>query len=325
MTDEVRAWASVSNGRGAIAAIELDATSRAALDGVLSRICGSSVAAGAFALRDFCGVDEGVVARWSDGHATLMPHGSPEVVDLIMRALEDLGAAPGQRRRPGREAAINEWLWRGASGLAVDVLLGQARVGVDVGLFDDEASAALARLLTPPTVVAVGRANAGKSSLMNALAGRGVAIVSERAGTTRDHVGVETDLAGLTVRWIDTPGVREGRDALESEAARLTQTLLERASLVVSCEDAEAGAVEKGAIDVPGRPVLRVGTRCDRAVASGVDVNTSAATGAGLAELAAAVRERLVPTRLLTAAASGERRWDPAAGPDTLEHVAPAR
>ncbi|TMM52603.1 tRNA uridine-5-carboxymethylaminomethyl(34) synthesis GTPase MnmE [Sulfitobacter sabulilitoris] len=64
-------------------------------------------------------------------------------------------------------------------------------------------------------VAIVGPPNAGKSTLLNALAGRDAAITSEIAGTTRDIIEVQMDLGGLPVTLLDTAGLRDGQDAIE--------------------------------------------------------------------------------------------------------------
>ncbi len=69
-------------------------------------------------------------------------------------------------------------------------------------------------------VVIAGAPNVGKSSLLNALARRDAAIVSERAGTTRDVVEVRLDLGGFPVTVADTAGLRESRDEIEDEGIR---------------------------------------------------------------------------------------------------------
>ena len=69
-------------------------------------------------------------------------------------------------------------------------------------------------------IAIVGAPNAGKSSLLNSLAGRDAAIVSTRAGTTRDVVEVRMDLAGWPLTLADTAGLRESRDEIESEGVR---------------------------------------------------------------------------------------------------------
>ncbi len=69
-------------------------------------------------------------------------------------------------------------------------------------------------------VVILGEPNVGKSTLLNALAKSDVAIVSEEAGTTRDTIEVQLDLAGYPVRLIDTAGIRSATNAIEKEGIR---------------------------------------------------------------------------------------------------------
>lgn len=82
-------------------------------------------------------------------------------------------------------------------------------------------------------VVLAGPPNAGKSSLLNALARRDVAIVSPIAGTTRDALEVRLDLEGLPVLLMDTAGLRESTDPIEAEGVRRARALMERADLVL--------------------------------------------------------------------------------------------
>lgn len=82
-------------------------------------------------------------------------------------------------------------------------------------------------------IAIVGPPNAGKSSLLNALAGREAAIVSSIPGTTRDIVEVSMDLGGYPVTLADTAGLRESADAVEAEGVRRARGLAERADLTV--------------------------------------------------------------------------------------------
>ena len=69
-------------------------------------------------------------------------------------------------------------------------------------------------------MVIAGRPNAGKSSLFNALVGRGRAIVTRRPGTTRDLLTERVDIGGVPVTLVDTAGFREAADAVELEGVR---------------------------------------------------------------------------------------------------------
>jgi tRNA modification GTPase len=94
------------------------------------------------------------------------------------------------------------------------------------------------RLREGVRIVIAGPPNAGKSSIMNALAKRDVAIVSEEAGTTRDLIEVHLDLGGLPVIVADTAGIREGSGAVETEGIRRALARAEDADLVLWVIDA---------------------------------------------------------------------------------------
>ncbi|MEJ0027790.1 MAG: tRNA uridine-5-carboxymethylaminomethyl(34) synthesis GTPase MnmE [Rhizomicrobium sp.] len=79
----------------------------------------------------------------------------------------------------------------------------------------------------------IGPPNAGKSSLINALAKRDVAIVAETAGTTRDVIEVRLDIGGFLVLVADTAGLRETADAVESEGVRRALTRAGQSDLVL--------------------------------------------------------------------------------------------
>lgn len=85
-------------------------------------------------------------------------------------------------------------------------------------------------------IAIVGPPNAGKSSLLNALVKRDVAIVTEIAGTTRDVLGVDLDIGGYLVHVMDTAGIRETDDIVEREGVRRAFRSIEEADLVLMLE-----------------------------------------------------------------------------------------
>lgn len=96
------------------------------------------------------------------------------------------------------------------------------------------------RLREGVQIAIVGPPNAGKSSLLNLLARRDVAIVSEQAGTTRDVIEVHLDLGGWPVTLADTAGMRETADAIEREGVRRAEDRARRADLRLAVLDATA-------------------------------------------------------------------------------------
>ena len=87
------------------------------------------------------------------------------------------------------------------------------------------------RLRAGLTVAVVGPPNAGKSSLVNRLARRDVAIVTPLPGTTRDVLEVHLDLAGYPVTLLDTAGLREAADLIEAEGVRRARSRAEHADV----------------------------------------------------------------------------------------------
>ncbi|ALK11048.1 tRNA modification GTPase MnmE [Blastochloris viridis] len=145
-----------------------------------------------------------------------------------------------------------------------DGLIGPARAAAAALLGDIEAVLAGARrgerVRGGLTVVIAGPPNAGKSSLLNALARREVAIVSATPGTTRDAIEVHLDLDGVAVTVIDTAGLRDGVDPVEAEGIKRALARMALADLVLWLEPAGAAAAEPPAV---AAPVWRVGTKHD--------------------------------------------------------------
>lgn len=137
------------------------------------------------------------------------------------------------------------------------------------------------------SVVIVGAPNAGKSSLLNALARRDVAIVSDEPGTTRDLVEVTLDLDGVRVIVTDTAGIRAGAGKVEAIGIERALASARAADLVVNLEDLGAAPAE---VVIPdGRAEsIAVGSKLDLAEAGwGHDValRVSARDGRGIGEL----------------------------------------
>jgi tRNA modification GTPase len=221
----------------------------------------------------------------------------------------------GQRRQAldqltgalrGREAR-----WRG---LLVDAL-GLLEAGIDFpdeevpgGVVDQalaalqelrgELKAALAdargeRVRDGFRVAILGRPNAGKSSLLNAMAGRDAAIVTPMAGTTRDIIEVSLDVAGYRVTLADTAGLREALDVVEAEGVRRARVWAGAAALrlfVLDVSETGDGAWEDETAGLQAGDVL-VLNKMDQGVASRIDRGRAyaAAHGLDVVEAAAAL------------------------------------
>lgn len=145
-------------------------------------------------------------------------------------------------------------------------------------------------------IVVLGPPNAGKSSLINALARRDVAIVSTEPGTTRDLIEVRLDLDGYPVTVVDTAGLREAAGAIEEEGIRRARARAENADLVLWLNDVKRPPV--AAVAAISQAVVSLGTKSDlidseaeRTAASGrFDLLLSTASGRGLDELINRIR-----------------------------------
>jgi tRNA modification GTPase len=137
-------------------------------------------------------------------------------------------------------------------------------------------------------VVIAGAPNAGKSTLINALARRDVAIVSEHPGTTRDAVEVHLDLGGYPMMMTDTAGLRESADPVEQIGIARGLSCAEKADLVLWLVEPAAGATAPPIFAGTGE-VWTIATKCDTgsAPAETARLAISAATGAGLGRLEA--------------------------------------
>lgn len=142
-------------------------------------------------------------------------------------------------------------------------------------------------------VVILGAPNAGKSSLLNALAQRDIAIVTEEPGTTRDALETALDINGAKVMVTDTAGIRARPGRVEAIGIERAMEKAAAAELIVALEDATAPVT----VSVPeGARTLRVASKIDLPMAPSVDAGNyglllSARTGQGMDALIARIGE----------------------------------
>ena len=156
------------------------------------------------------------------------------------------------------------------------------------------------RIRTGFEVAILGAPNVGKSTLLNALAGREAAITSEIAGTTRDVIEVRMDLNGLPVTMLDTAGLRETDDVVEGIGIERARQRAEQADLriyLITGEDAVDFALQDDDLIVSSKSDLE----------SGTGLAISAKTGAGISDLVAKVTSVLSERSARSGVASRER------------------
>jgi tRNA modification GTPase len=244
-------------------------------------------------------------------------------LDLVeLEGLADLinAQTQGQRRQAqhaGALAALYEE-WRGR----LIGILAHLEAGLDFSDEEDVPDAGVARLLVSVaaiagdierhlndermgerlrqglSVVIAGVPNAGKSSLMNRLARRDVAIVSTRAGTTRDVIEVNLDLDGVPVALVDTAGIHDASDDIEREGVRRALARADQADLVIWVIDGgkpaesqfkAAGQIDSEPLFVLNKTDLAEDATRDRKVYA---AQVSAKTGAGLDQLISWLAEK---------------------------------
>jgi tRNA modification GTPase len=136
------------------------------------------------------------------------------------------------------------------------------------------------------TVAIVGRPNAGKSSLINAIARREVALVSEIPGTTRDVLEIRVDLGGYPVTFLDTAGLRSSGDRIERMGVERAIARSSEASMRLALIDGSRDAVDAGGIDAD----LFVRTKTDIVGGWGI----SSENGDGVADVLGFIQEYLI-------------------------------
>jgi tRNA modification GTPase len=169
------------------------------------------------------------------------------------------------------------------------------------------------RIRTGFEVAIVGAPNVGKSTLLNALAGRDAAITSEHAGTTRDVIEVRMDLGGLPVTLLDTAGLRETEDAVESIGIDRARNRADQADLrVFLVEPGQVPEIQPMDDDI----VLTAKSDLNSDVGNGI----SGKTGEGVTGLVDRIRETLAARATGSGVATRQRHKDSMGrGMDALE------
>lgn len=147
------------------------------------------------------------------------------------------------------------------------------------------------------TLAIVGRPNVGKSSLFNRLLEQDRAIVTEIPGTTRDTVSETASLDGIPVKFVDTAGIREGQDVVESLGIERSYQAIADAdlTLVVVEVSGDLHQDDRRLIDrVRGRRLI-VGNKSDLGIRQHHALPVSALTGEGISELRRAIIDSIAP------------------------------
>lgn len=200
------------------------------------------------------------VERWQDGLLVLMA-GAEAELNFADEDDVEVGEAVAQRLIAGMAALseeLGEWLTRPAAEV------------ISEGL----------------SVVIAGPPNAGKSTLINALAQRELAIVSPVAGTTRDVIETPLALDGIAMRFSDTAGLRgEGADEIEAIGIDRARAAVERADILLWLGPPKEAPVHPRCITIAAQADRWSGDAAAGARAAHCDLTLSATTGEGMDKL----------------------------------------
>lgn len=191
---------------------------------------------------------------WTDRLATLLAHQEAD----IEFPEDDLPQGLSQKLMP-----------------EIEQLLADMRAHLDDGRRGE-------RLRDGIRIAIIGAPNAGKSSLMNALAQRNVAIVSEEAGTTRDVIETHLDLGGYPVILADTAGLRLTHNKIEAEGIRRAEEVARRADLKIALFDGTLGMQDAETRKLIDDDTVVAYTKADIGPVHLDALNISAATGEGI-------------------------------------------
>src|SRR6187402_212332 len=232
-----------------------------------------------------------------------------QTIEQARVAAEQVGGSLAKRIRPCKEdlVALIALLEAGIDFAEDDIDVFpsaqiEARLQAVLSPLEDLlATFAYGRILREGVRIAIiGRPNAGKSSLFNALAERERAIVTPIAGTTRDIVTERVSIGGIPVELMDTAGLRDSEDFVEQLGIARSREALAEADLVLFILDLQHGITEderETITNLEGRPHLVIANKVDLApLPASYDlalIPTSANTGEGLDHLREALLQQL--------------------------------
>lgn len=263
--------AGAPSGPGAIAVLEvvgpdaLDAVGRAFGPGLVlrDRPLHTTIADGEGELDDvviaFRPPEESMTG-WP--HVEIQCHGSPAIVKRVRRALVAVGVKPAPQTfllrtavRNRRMTRLEEEAWLAAMSALTDRAANELweqrkKLPAIAGKIGDTRDRKLLNklrcttrygqaLVRPVRVAVTGKPNVGKSTLINALAGRQRVLVDARPGTTRDAVEVPFDVEGIPFVLVDTAGLRDPGNSLEQEGIEIALKAIRRADLVLHLKDVQ--------------------------------------------------------------------------------------
>mgnify|MGYP001589386660 FL=1 len=243
-------------------------------------------------------------------HVEIQCHGSPAIVKRVRRALVAVGVKPAPRTfllrtavRNRRMTRLEEEAWLAAMSAhteraANELFEQRKRLPALAGKIGDTRDRELlvrlikvsvygCALAIPRTIVVVGRPNSGKSSIVNALAGRERVLVDCREGTTRDLVRISAAIEGVPIQLVDTAGLRDSDDAVERDGVEMTRSAVRSATTVLHVVDATNPFPHDPL--PPTRHAISVWNKVDVMSPSRLPaeaIGVSATTGQGLDELA---------------------------------------
>ena len=270
-------------------------------------------------------IDHVIVARDHMAERSLIHcHGGPRILQRIMQLLQDLGAEaatwktlkspqsiqdemtyclPDVKTKMGVLAicaqspgGLNRWAENTLQQLQTTRALPATLT--DSAKTIGQTYELAKRLFVPPQVILAGPTNAGKSSLANTLTGRQQSLVADLDGTTRDWTSLLTDVQGLPIELIDSPGRRESIDRIEQAAIGVAKDKMKKADLILLV--VESGIDEPARIEQamsympPQKEVLILINKSDRLASQQLQPDllyVSAKTGANLDSLRTSIAD----------------------------------